>query len=108
MSTLYVLKEQLQAFWNNTNMKTMERHLEQWCDLAEQTNMTHVKSFARSLRKHKQGICNYAKYQLTSARIEAGNVSIGMTRKCARGIRDTEYFKLTIRQTSVPDNLSML
>ena len=107
MSTLYVLKEQLQALWNNTNVKTMERHLEQWCDLAEQTNMTYVKSFARSLRKHKQGICNYAKYQLTSARIEAGNVSIGMIRKRARGIRDTEYFKLKIRQTSIPDNLSM-
>lgn len=105
MNTLYVLKEQLQALWDNTDVKTMESHLEQWCNLAEQSNMTYVKSFARSLRRHKQGICNYAKYQLTSARIEAGNVSIGMIRKRARGIRDTEYFKLKIRQTSVPDNM---
>ena len=53
------------------------------------------------------GICNYAKYKLTSARIEAGNVSIGLIRKRARGIRDTEYFKLKIRQTSVPDDKGM-
>ena len=53
------------------------------------------------------GICNYAKHKLTSARIEAGNVSIGMIRKRARGIQDTEYFKLKIRQSSLPDDKSM-
>ncbi len=107
MNTLYVMKEQLQALWNNTHVETMEQQLEQWCQLADQTNMTYIKRFAKSLRKHKTGICNYAKYQLTSARIEGGNVSIGMIRKRARGIRDTEYFKLKIRQTSVPDDRSM-
>ena len=44
----------------------------------------------------KTGTCNYAKYQLSSARIGGGNVSIEMIRKRARGIRDTEYFKLKI------------
>ncbi len=107
MNTLYVMKEQLQALWSHTDVETMEKQLEQWCQLADQTNMTYIKRFAKSLRKHITGICNYAKYQLTSARIEAGNVSIGMIRKRARGIRDTEYFKLKIRQTSVPDDRSM-
>jgi transposase len=107
MNTLYVLKEQLQALWSNTQVETMAQQLEQWCELAEQTDMTYIRSFAKSLRKHKTGICNYAKHQLTSARIEAGNVSIGMIRKRARGIRDTDYFKLKIRQTSVPDDRSM-
>lgn len=107
MNTLYVMKEQLQALWSNTKVEAMEQQLEQWCELADQTNMTYIKRFAKSLRKHKTGICNYAKYQLTSARIEGGNVSIGMIRKRARGIRDTDYFKLKIRQTSIPDNQSM-
>ncbi len=34
-------------------------------------------------------------------------MSIGLIRKRARGIRDTEYFKLKIRQTSIPDKQSM-
>jgi hypothetical protein len=76
-------------------------------ELAEQPDMTYIVSFAKSLRKHKTGICNYAKHPLTSARIEAGNVSIGMIRKRARDIRDTDYFKLKIRQTSVPDDWPM-
>jgi len=85
----------------------MERELEQWCVMADQTKMGYLHRFAKSLRKNKKGICNYAKYKLTSARIEAGNVSIGMIRKRGRGIRDTEYFKLKIRQTSVPDDQSI-
>ncbi len=107
MNILYLLKEQLQALWNNTERNEMEQQLDQWCELAEQTNMTYIKKFATSLRKHKIGICNYAKYQLTSARIEAGNIAIGMIRKRARGISDTDYFKLKIRQSSIPDTKSM-
>ncbi len=59
------------------------------------------------LRVHRDGICNYAKHHLTSGRIEAGNVGIGMLRKRARGIKDTDYFKLKIRQLSTPINESM-
>ena len=101
------MKEQLQALWNNTDVDRMKKELEQWCVMADPANMSYLKTFANSLRKNKDGICNYAKYQLTSARIEAGNVSIGLIRKRARGIRDTEYFKLKIRQTSIPDKQSM-
>ena len=75
--------------------------------MADQTNMIYMKKFAKSLRRYKKGICNYAKHPLTTARIEAGNVGIGLIRKRARGIRDTEYFKLKIRQLSVPENGAM-
>jgi len=70
--------------------------------------MTYLKTFAKSLRKNAVGICNYAKHRLTSGRIEGGNVAIGMIRKRARGLKDIEYFKLKIRQTSMPDDKSMV
>ena len=107
MNTLYVLKEQLQALWLAESYEQMQEGLEQWCVMADQSNMLYLKKFAKSLRKHREGICNFATHKLTSARIEAGNVSIGMIRKRARGIRDTEYFKLKIRQSSLPDDCSM-
>jgi len=106
LNILYLMKEQLQTLWSQPDFKSMEKELEQWCVMADQTKMAYLHKFARSLRKYKKGICNYAKYKLTSARIEAANVSIGMIRKRARGIRDTDYFKLKIRQTSVPDDKS--
>ena len=107
LNTLYVLKEQLQALWEAETIQEMQVNLEQWCLIAYETNMLYLKKFAESLRRHQKGICNYAKYKLTSARIEAGNVSIGMIRKRARGIKDTEYFKLKIRQSSLPDDQSI-
>ena len=78
-----------------------------WCELAYETNMHYLKKFADSLQKHSIGIANYAKHKLTSAIIEAGNIAIGMIRKRARGIQDTEYFKLKIRQSSLKDDSSM-
>jgi len=107
LNTLYIMKEQLQALWSSDTVELMRERLEAWCQLADESNMVYLKRFAKSLRKHRVGICNYAKYKLTSARIEAGNVSIGMIRKRARGIKDTEYFKLKIRQSSLPDDQSM-
>lgn len=107
LNTLYILKEQLQALWEAETVELMQERLEAWCQIADQSTMLYLKKFAKSLRRHCVGICNYAKHKLTSARIEAGNVSIGMIRKRARGIRDTEYFKLKIRQSSLPDKDSM-
>ncbi|WP_419601503.1 ISL3 family transposase, partial [Thiolapillus sp.] len=107
LNTLYVLKEQLQALWQASSYDDMMEQLESWCEIAEQSQMLYLKKFSKSLRRHCLGICNYAKHKLTSARIEAGNIAIGMIRKRARGIRDTDYFKLKIRQTSLPDDHSI-
>ena len=107
MNALYILKEQLQALWKNKTYEVMLDELENWCQMAEATHMLYMKKFAKSLRRHKIGICNYAKHTLTTARIEAGNVGIGLIRKRARGIQDTEYFKLKIRQLSIPIDIPM-
>lgn len=102
-----LLKEQLRLFWTAATYEEMECKLSQWCKMADQTEMIYIKKYATMLRKHVVGICNYAKHHLTTARIEASNVAIGMIRKRARGIKDTEYFKLKIRQTSQLDTDSM-
>ena len=107
INSLYILKEQLQELWKSATVTSMQTTLETWCQLADETDMTYIKKFAKSLRRHSVGICNYAKYHLTTARIEAGNVGIGLIRKRARGIRDTEYFALKIRQLSVPEEKSI-
>ena len=102
-----MMKEQLKTLWSAPTFESMDNQLETWCQLADSTNLFALRDFAKSLRAHRVGICNYAKYGLTSARIEAGNVAIGMLRKRALGIRDTDYFKLKIRQTSLKERYSI-
>ncbi len=104
LNSIYILKEQLQELWSKQGYHEMGKALDAWCEMAEQTNMIYIQKYAKSLRRYKEGICNYAKHPLTTARIEAGNVGIGMIRKRARGLIDTEYFKLKIRQLSVPES----
>lgn len=94
LNTLYLLKEQLQSLWMSETVESMKKSLEAWCELADESGLRYLKQFAKSLRRHCVGICNYAKHKLTSARIEAGNISIGMIRKRARGIRDTNILNL--------------
>ena len=103
---IYMLKEQLQAIWDEPCYESMVNALEAWCRLAKSSRILSLCNFSDSLLDRKVGVCNYAKYKLTNARVEAGNVSIGLLRRRARGVRDTEYFKLKIRQTSVPDTHS--
>lgn len=105
LNAVYSLKEQLQTLWDNpASFNAMARRLDDWCALAEQTRLSSMNRFARMLRTHRIGICNYANHRITTARVEAGNVTIGMIRKRARGLLDTEYFKLKIRQTSVAES----
>jgi len=101
----WLLKEELRTLWRDaSSYESMLEHLQTWCGMAENSGISAFVKLAQSFRKHTQGICNYAKHRLTSASIEAGNVSVGMIRKRARGIRDTEYFRLKVRQVTMPDS----
>lgn len=103
LSTVYTLKEQLQTLWSAPDEAAMHEALQQWCTLARATSITPLHRYAKMLESHANGICAYARFKLTTARIEAGNVAIGMVRKRARGLLDQDYFKLKIRQTAVPE-----
>ncbi len=107
INTMYILKEQLQAIWLHDSFDGMHDAIDEWIDIARKSGLLYLKKFAKSLERYRVGICNYAKHNLTTAKIEAGNVAIGMIRKRARGIRDTEYFKLKIRQLGTKEVGSM-
>src|SRR5690606_17029082 len=104
LHTVYVLKEQLQALWQSPkSVADMCRRLSTWCDLAHASGLPPLRRFAKTLRAHSVGICNYARFPITTARVEAGNVAVGMIRKRARGMLDTDYFKLKIRQSATTE-----
>ncbi len=109
LNEAYILKEQLQALWDQpVSFDLMGANLEAWCELADESGLAPVRRVAASLRRHARGISNYAKYPISNARVEAGNVAIGLIRKRARGIRDLQYFILKIFQTSAPPDANAL
>lgn len=109
LASLYALKEQLQRLWqSNSTPVEMTQRLDDWCGMAKAAKITGVASFVKTLQSHRIGICAYADHPITTSRLEAGNVSIALLRRRARGFRDMEYFKLKIFQINTEDTPSFL
>jgi transposase len=109
LASLYALKEQLQRLWQpNSTQTEMTARLDDWCGLAQAAKITGLSSFVKTLQSHRTGICAYADHPITTSRLEAGNVSIALLRRRARGFRDMTYFKLKIFQLNTDDTPSFL
>lgn len=109
LASLYALKEQLQRLWQPHSTPTeMTQRLDDWCGMARAAKITGLASFVKTLQSHRTGICAYADHPITTSRLEAGNVSIALLRRRARGFRDMEYFKLKIFQLNTEDTPSFL
>lgn len=109
LATLYALKEQLQRLWQpGSTFVAMAARLDDWCGMAEASGMSGLAKFVKTLQAHRTGICAYADHPITTSRLEAGNVSIALLRRRARGFRDMTYFKLKILQLNTKDMPSFL
>lgn len=109
LNKLYTLKEQLQRLWHQPGSTgAMAARLDDWCGMAQAAKILGLAKFVKTLQSHRTGICNWADHPISTARLEAGNVSIALLRRRARGFRDTAYLKLKIYQTNTPDAPSML
>ena len=98
------MKEQLQQLWHTrASVALMGQRLDHWCELANASYLAPMTRFVAMLQRHRTGICNYAKHPITTARLEGGHVAIGLIRKRVRGLLDTDYFKLKIQQSAVPE-----
>ncbi|MBM4180738.1 MAG: ISL3 family transposase [Betaproteobacteria bacterium] len=109
LASLYTLKEQLQRLWHQpASAADMAARLDDWCGMARAAKITGLHKFVKTLQSHRSGICAYADHPITTARLEAGNVSIALLRRRARGFRDMEYLKLKILQLNTEDTPSFL
>ncbi len=76
LSTLYMLKEQLQRLWQRpATPAEMAARLDDWYGMARAAKITSLNKFVKTLQSHRTGICNYAAHPITTARLEAGNVT---------------------------------
>lgn len=109
LASLYALKEQLQHVWQpESTPADMAVRLDDWCGMAKAAGITGLSRFVKTLQSHRSGICAYADHPITTARLEAGNVSIALLRRRARGFRDMAYLKLKILQLNTEDIPSFL
>lgn len=70
--------------------------LKKWYFWATHSRLEPIKAFARTLRKHWNGIVRWFKTRLTNGILEGLNSLVQAAKARARGYRSVEYFKLMI------------
>ncbi len=92
----WYLKEELRELWNQKTYQEMKTFMEEWCCKAAETGIGQIMKMGRTLRNHATGILNYARHQITSAKMEGINNKIKTLTKKAYGYHDENFFILKL------------
>ncbi len=72
--------------------QTAKIFIAQWCREVELSKIPAFISFAKTVKTHLSGIINYVETHITNAILESINNKIQMTKRRARGYRNTDNF----------------
>ena len=96
LAKAYNLKEDLRQIWEQPTKHLGELVLERWIRMAEATGIRQLIKFAKTLRKHRQGILAWYDHPISTGPLEGTNNKIKLLQRQAFGYRDKEFFKLRL------------
>lgn len=96
LATAYYLKEDLRRIWEQRDKHLGELVLERWIRMAEATVIRQLMKFAKTLRKHRQGILAWYDHPISTGPLEGTNNKIKLLQRQAFGYRDKEFFKFRL------------
>jgi len=91
----YRMKLLFQELFNYDEARAIAS-LKKWYFWATHSRLEPIKAFARTLKKHWNGIVRWFKTKLTNGILEGLNSLVQAAKARARGYRSVEYFKLMI------------
>lgn len=92
----YYMKDQLRLLWNQPDKQAARSQLDGWIALADVTGIRILKSFARTLAAHREGILAWYDHPISTGPLEGTNNKIKTMKRQAYGFRDIEFLKLKI------------
>lgn len=98
LSSAYILKDALKKIWSYKYRKLGEKALDNWCQLASESNIRPIIKFAKKLQDHREGILNHCYYPIHTGKLEGVNNTLKVIKRKAYGFRDTRYFILKAKQ----------
>jgi transposase len=90
----YMAQTQLEHLYRANSREEMAAFLAYWIDLIKER--LHAGKLAKSLKRHFEGIINYAQSRLNNGLLEGINSKIQTIKRLARGFRYTDNFKRMI------------
>ena len=97
----YLLKEDLQRFWNYQSAAWAGRFLDQWCQRTMRSRLDPMKKVARMLRSHRALLLNWfrAKGRVALGAVEGFNNKAKITSRRAYGYRSFDVMKIALYHT---------
>jgi transposase len=96
LATAYYLKEDLRQFWSQVDKESADTFLNDWIARARASGIKVLKTFAKTLSSHREGLLAYYDHRISSGPLEGTNNKIKTMKRQAYGFRDHEFFKLKI------------
>ena len=96
LATAYYLKEELRQLWAQADKAAANTFLESWIARAQASGIEVLRRFAKTLRRHEEGLLAYYDYPLSTGPLEGTNNKIRALQRQAYGFRDLEFFKLKL------------
>ena len=95
------MKEDLRQLWSQPNKAQAKRFLKDWIARTEASGIKMLKSFAKTLRDHRERILAYYNlayynFRISTGPLEGTNNKIKTMKREAYGYRDEEFFTLKI------------
>ncbi|MBU2645609.1 ISL3 family transposase [bacterium] len=69
----WVLKDEFEQFWEFSDIKLAEEFLDSWCKTAMKSRLESIKTFIRTIRRHKHRLLPFIENRLTNAAAEGLN-----------------------------------
>jgi len=94
----YVLKEQFHHFWDYKSPTWAGKFLDNWCELANESELEPMIKVAKMLQKHRELILNYfiAKKEFNSGIVEGMNRKVNLTIRKAFGFRSFDVMQTAL------------
>ena len=97
LTTVYLLKNQLKELWYAPCEDEAHRRWQEWYDMAIESGIKPLITFANRLARYLHGIVASALYPLSTGVLEGINNRIKVIKRMAYGYRDPDYFFLKIK-----------
>jgi len=107
----WVLKDEFEQFWDFDTIKNAEVFLDAWCKTAMRSKLESIKTFVKTIRKHKHRLLPFVETHITNAVSEGINRIIKIVKNRASGFRNLDAFSdliyLTVGDVNIPDQIPM-
>jgi len=96
LNRVYLLKEDLRLFWEQSSKKEARAFIKNWVTEARSLKMGQLTRMANTIEKRIKNILAWYDYPISTGPLEGTNNKIKVLKRVAYGYRDMEFFGLRV------------